>query len=52
MQIKVNDRRNTHFLVEVCGTIATPLYDTGANMSCMSFTWYPKLKKGNQVISS
>ena len=44
MHIRINDKRNANFPVTIAVMSATALYDTEANMSCMSYTWYAKLK--------
>ena len=44
MQLWVNDKRNANFPVKIAGRNATALYDTSANVSCMSYTCYTKLQ--------
>ena len=51
IQIWVNDKRNANFLIKIVGINGTALYDTGANMSCMSYTCYAKLKDPPPLMS-
>ena len=44
IQIYFSDKRNSTFPVKVAGTNAVALYDTSANLSCVSLTCYSKLK--------
>ena len=44
MQSRINDRRNANFLVKIVGMGTTALYDTGANLSCISYRCLAILK--------
>ena len=44
LQIWVKDKGNATFAIKIMLINATALYDTGAKMSCMSYTYYTKLK--------
>ena len=44
MQIKINGQRNENLPLKIVRVNATALCDTGANLSCMSYTCYMKLK--------
>ena len=43
-QIQVCDQPDANFPMKISGINDNALYDTGANMSCMSYICYVKLK--------
>ena len=44
MQVRINYGTNVNLPFKIAGMSATDLYDTGPNMSCMSYMCYAKLK--------
>ena len=44
MQIQINDGRDENFPVKFMVVNSTALHDTGANVSCMSYACYIKVK--------
>ena len=44
MQDYIHDQRDAHFLVKIAEIDVITLHDTGANMSCISYVCYVKVK--------